>query len=764
MDFVVLLVFVFCLQLWFATATIGVELADCTMSATSSGVPSSTSSSRPRRAYGRSATTSVTQLLSESDVVKTCTNLLQRLGAAAKVPQQRFSDYTNNNNSSNMHYTRGLNGTHVPPDSPRSYGSRKDSTASNGSNQSDSYTFVKYKPPLPTGASHSNHLNGNHQYNHPPAGGSSNSNNNNAENGTSSSSSNSNNKDGVGSGKSNFSYFGNDRLKELEQKFSERYNRLFGSSSGNDQPGNSSASAACPSGVGKRNNFRNSNNKVANENEDFRGYGLAKSASTSGGSRPHYSSMSSPYGLGLSSTTSYGSNINSPSSTTGHHLDYLGGGNLYSSSSALSPRSNPNSNYDFSRRNYGLSKSASSSVLQDTGLDSNSSSSNSHSNNGVTSYGGYGLAGPAGSYGSSTSKYYPYVGTSTSRLYGSNSTLEPVPEVRRQTLGYGIPRSRELSNSRSGLFRSSTSHNLDRTPSEDVSEGSSRQDDDTGYNGSSSSAAGASQRKNSYKLPSRYYYRRYRHKSSYIPTKEEASPLTFTNDKVAADDDNNNVTRSSGTATSSLSSSSLTTTPGLIPSSHVLAYDTTPRNKVLKEAEDILGGGGSDDYKSSATGAGQSSLSTDTSNKENELLDEPIDPVELARKKEIEELIKKYSGITYTSSKYVQLQPGANSNSNSGNVKSQNENAGASNSNNLNNNNLEDISTTTTTKPNLPTSSSTTTTSSLLSQSSHNINANSSLYAYGLDEPARHGHTSKNFRHKDRFNAVIYGEKVSPLL
>lgn len=672
------------------------------MSSATTGDVSPSASSRPRRFYGRSATTSVTQLLSESDVVKTCTNLIQRLttknlglstsgSSGSGTSGSRASEFNGSDRlrSSGTMLRSTNNG---PPDSPKvEYKpQRKNSGGSICSN--DPYNFVKYKPPLPTST------------NHTSSGG-----------------------DGVGKGGSSrlsFSYFGNDRLKELEQKFSERYSRIFGSSAnvsnsvgsgGTDANGNTTSGSG---GSRERSGLRNHRSSLGSKEalnlnglDDYSrnvgSYGLSKSASTcgagtsallsSGGSGRHIPSY------GGSQTGAYGSTLGlGPADTGGSgylqadgtsrgsaaNIASNGSGSRLSVTNLNTPTSR---NVDYNvRRNYGLAKSASSSVIQDAGR-----------------YGGLTSALtnalPTGSStASAISKYYnPYLSTyAASRLYASNShLLEPVPEQhnhlqprpRVDSGGYAMIRSsgvgrdmgRDASNS---VCRSSTLNNLvdararmdsadyrDDSRAGTVKADSDDEDDDktisSGVNATSGGSGGGGSRKNSYKLPSRYYYRRYRHKSSYAP--KEASPLSLTNGNVnngnssrtgkatsTEDEDNNNVTKSSALSrTSSYNNSN---------GSHVLAYDLTPRNKALKDAEDLLYG----TTTAASTTSGSSGYDTGgESGKENLKMDthspginggEGSSDVDLVRKKEIEDLIRKYSGFTYKSSKYVQLKkPGA---------------------------------------------------------------------------------------------------------
>lgn len=632
---------------------------------------------RPRRHfYGRSATTSVTQLLSESDVVKTCTNLLSRLttknlGSGSSSGNSSGSTRTSEFNGSAAGITNGTSATlsssglgnmrsAVGPDSPKVElkSQRKNSGGSVCSN-SDAYNYVKYKPPLPTNHSSSNvGLSGD------------------AGKG--------------GSSRLSFSYFGNDRLKELEQKFSERYSRIFGSSAnvsspsgtpvGTDGNGNSSGGISREN----RNNMRNRTslgskdalNTIGNLNgvDDFRGYGLSKSASTCGGA------LSSRLPYTGSQTSAYGSTLGlGPADTGGAYMDN-GRGRL----SVINLNTPTSRNVDYNvRRNFGLSKSASSSVIQD---------SPTSRFGGLTNTISSAIPPTSGSSTSSTSKYYnPYLGYGSSRLYASNShLLEPVPEQQQRpridNAGYVMTRGHRDQAS-SSVARSSTLNNLDRALLMDdyredsragtVKAESAEEEDCSAASGASSS--GASTRKNSYKLPSRYYYRRYRHKSSYTAPKE-ASPLSFTNNKSSQstrtketsteDEDNNNVTKHTSNGLSRTSSylSNLSNSSNLnngpIPSSHVLAYDIPPRNKTLRDADDLLYGSvGSNGTTGSSSGyeTGGGGCDSIKDNKSKRDASPSIGgggetDVDLIRKKEIEDLIRKYSGFTYKSSKYVQLK------------------------------------------------------------------------------------------------------------
>lgn len=702
--------------------------------------------SRQPRKYGRSATTSVAQLISDSDVVRSCTNLLHRL-TTKNLINSRASEFdgggsgggSDNNNTPYISAkpTTTTASMSKPssssrgPDSPMfdrrgQLNSRKNSgTSSISSNPSDSYAYVKYKPPLPTGHTSSN-LN-HHSSNL----------NNNLDNDNPSSRRGSGSGAGSGISKStstnNFSYFGNDRLKELEQKLSERYQRLFGSDASSSPSSTSSAvrSSALTSSnknlaeesSGSKDSQHRSSLRSHNKNDrlpyserdhgsdDFRGYGLSKSASTSGGgvgggsgitSRLPYSSTNGySYGLGGHDPSSgIGSSSRLPLLPLSSSSSLLGSGSNLGSSSSGIGRAGGLADLYPSRRTYGLAKSASSSVIQDSGL------------------GGLGLGGSgSGILGApSSSKYYhhPLVGgfssssTSGGRPYtGSNShLLEPVPEIKpnspSSTTGYGHydhhrERERNLRES-SGLSRSNTLNNLDKAAvlDEDFGDRATVVRNEGGkHDEENGTGSRSSQRKSSYKLPSRYYYRRYRHKSSHTQPKEkEPSPLSFNNAKHvppaqadvdedddldtivddsvgrgSEDDDNNNKStrgdKGKGTEASQphdLDRSSSSAAPGfshlngVIPSSHVLAYDITPRNKGLKDGEDLCNG---------VATPGNGAVSGGTSRELKGLCGEENGwrggeseerDVDLVRKKEIEDLIKKYSGFTYTSSKYVQLK------------------------------------------------------------------------------------------------------------
>ncbi|XP_021950407.2 probable serine/threonine-protein kinase dyrk2 isoform X1 [Folsomia candida] len=680
--------------------------------------------SRQPRKYGRSATTSVAQLFSDSDVVRSCTNLLHRLTTKNLVNGSRDSEINGGIENNNTPYisakpttttsSNNMKPSHAP-DSPMferrgHLGSRKNSGTSINSNPSDSYAYVKYKPPLPTSHTSSN-------INHH----SSNLNNHNLENIDNLSLGQSGSRRGSGSGSSGGlvkssttnNYFGNDRLKELEQKLSERYQRLFGSGNGESTASprsatgltSSSKNLASPEdssqpstadllsngGGSSRSSLRGAKARVPYEDntDEFRGYGLSKSASTSSGggaggvsSRLPYSSSGYGYGLGLIGH-------DSPSSSGNGRLPLSSSSSILNSASNLgsstSGRSGLNDLYP-SRRTYGLAKSASSSVIQDSGL-----------------------GGSTGSIlgGGSGSKYYyhhhPLIGgyssSSGGRPYSGSSShlLEPVPEVKPKPLaglGYGQydrhdERERDLRES-SGLSRSNTLNNLDKVTILDDefgnggratvrNEAAGKYADEVGTEANGKEGASgsrSSQRKSSYKLPSRYYYRRYRHKSSHTQPKEkEPSPLSFT--KVAAlapdangdvsdrdreDEDNNNTSTKFGTSSFRVkgdvdlvresSAAAFTNQNGVTPSSHVLAYDITPR-KTLKESEELLLNGGVGLASSIREAKGEDGVRGGESEERD---------VDLVRKKEIEELIRKYSGFTYTSSKYVQLKEPANDN------------------------------------------------------------------------------------------------------
>ena len=585
---------------------------------------SNSRTTRPRRNfYGRSATTSVTQLLSESDVVKTCTSLLQRLttknlgsGLGNSSGNPSSGSLLGQSPSSRNNYSSSNNNN--CPDSPNltdmshrgvgpSSGLRKTSNGSICSTQSDApYAFVKYKPPLPTGTTTKQHQQ-NHTDNQPLTTNGDGNNNTTKPNGV----------------KSNFSYFGNDRLKELELKFTERYNRLFG-------PSSASAIAAS---VGKKSTWnagtdvlrpRAAEPSGSGPVDDFRGYGLAKSASTSSGRA--YPSAST-YGYGNLGTAPAVPPLTPATSSTDNY------------SSVYHPRTTGGS-YDVNpRRSYGLAKSVSSSILQDSGLGSSGSLNNATTPSNP----------PSASAG--MSKYYPYPsytsGTqaySSGRVYGSNSTLlEPVLETNNSaSRRYANYRERDRERAReisSGLARSTTSQNLiGRTDSED----SSSRDDKTNSswhsalthksNGEKSPSAetedpseSGPQRKGSYKLPSRYYYRRFRNKSSYAPTKE-ISPLAFSNHTAhadAEDDSNNNTVPKTNSSMS-----------------HVLAYNLSPRARAIVARDD--------DVLSPEEIAKLNLVDVvvgETVDKENTEIESEVD---LIRKKEIEELIKKYSGLTYS--------------------------------------------------------------------------------------------------------------------
>lgn len=653
------------------------------MSSATTGDVSPSASSRPRRFYGRSATTSVTQLLSESDVVKTCTNLIQRLttknlglsSGGSGTTGSRASEFNGSDRlrSSGTMLRSSNNG---PPDSPKvDYKSqRKNSGGSICSN--DPYNFVKYKPPLPTSTNHT---------------------------------STSGVGDGIGKGGSSrlsFSYFGNDRLKELEQKFSERYSRIFGSSAnvsnsvgGTDSNGNATGSGGSRERSGGLRSHRSSLgskealnlNSLDDYSRNVGGYGLSKSASTCGAGSsalssgrhiPSYTgSQTGAYGstLGLGPADTGGSSYLGTDRSTGSAANSASNGGSRLSVTNLNTPTSRNVDYNV-RRNYGLAKSASSSVIQDAGRYGGLTSA-------LTS------ALPSGSStASAISKYYnPYLSTyAASRLYASNSHLEPVPEQHNHLLprprvdsgghammrsgGVGRDMARDASNS---VCRSSTLNNLvdprarmdsadyrDDSRAGTVKADSDDEDDDktisSGVNQTSGGVGAGSSRKNSYKLPSRYYYRRYRHKSSYAP--KEASPLSLTNGSVnngnsrtgkatsTEDEDNNNVKTLS--RTNSYNSNG----------SHVLAYDLTPKNKALRDGDDLLYGS----TTAASTTSGSSGYDTGgESGKENlkDLKDthspgltEVSSDVDLVRKKEIEDLIRKYSGFTYKSSKYVQLK------------------------------------------------------------------------------------------------------------
>ncbi|CAL8144343.1 unnamed protein product [Orchesella dallaii] len=621
---------------------------------------------RPRRNfYGRSATTSVTQLLSESDVVKSCTNLIQRLTTknlvsptGSSVPSSgRTSEF--NGSLSTTSSGLGTMRSNAGPDSPKSLhhiggsSSRKNSGTSISSN-SDAYNFVKYKPPLPTSSGH---------------------NINHSSNVALSSDGN------KGNSRMSFSYFGNDRLKELEQKFSERYSRIFGSNA--NVAGTSAAAVSAgmcsatdgSSSIGSRETRNNARNRTSlvgsketlnalgnlNAYDDLRGYGLSKSASTCAGAasrHPYSGSQTSAYsgtlGLGASDTGGYES----------------GRGRL-----AVTNLNTPTSrNIDYSvRRNYGLAKSASSSVIQDSGRLGLSSATSSSATS----------AAPPPTASVSSKYYNPYLGYSSNRLYASNShLLEPVPEQRPRAVdGYMVrERARDISSS---IARSSTLNNIDRALMDDYrdesragtvkAEQTSGEDEEGGS--APSAAVPASQKKNAYKLPSRYYYRKYRHKSSYAAPKE-ASPLTLTEQKASQsknketsteDEDNNNVTKNSKASSGSISRTSSyvaslgssSNSSGPIPTSHVLAYDNLARKKSLRDTDDLLYGSGTGSSSGYETG-GEKEIGNGTNK------DSPEHDVDLVRKKEIEDLIRKYSGFTYKSSKYVQLKtpgvPGASAN------------------------------------------------------------------------------------------------------
>jgi hypothetical protein len=632
--------------------------------------------SRQPRKYGRSATTSVAQLFTENDVVRSCTNLLQRL-TTKNLPNPRASEFNGNCDSSpTTPYISAAPTTtsnmlkssqNMGPDSPalERRGQRKNSGASIVSNQSDSYAFVKYKPPLPTSSSSS-------------AYGSNGALQNGYRNGETGSRSGLG-KSSVSNNNNNFSYFGNDRLKELEQKLSDRYQRIFGSGTGGSSSsvtglGTSNKNLAEDSSSDLRSSIRNRKYED-NNNDDFRGYGLTKSASTSSGAA---SSVLGSSRLPFSSSTL--------SSTYGYEN---GGGrlplsssNLASSSSAITGSSNRGGGADLysSRRSYGLAKSASSSVIQDSGLGLSTGSS------------------------SGGGKYYSLFGAFNSpsaRPYGGSNShlLEPVPETHKTTKvdsHTDRDRDRGLRES-SGLSRSNTLNNLDRVLDEDSVEGGAargttlvRTDSNTKFNGdeelNGGSRSSASQRKSSYKLPSRYYYRRYRHKSSHAPPKE-ASPLRLTNDsnqttdgpaiphdnEIDDDDRNNNAGSSSSSKKTSLVNNTdndyalalalshqLNGVLPSMPSSHVLAYDVTPRNKISKDVEEFLNGVAG----SSASGIGSGNKDRYSDHVDDHFGRDTSDAsdVDVVRKKEIEDLIKKYSGFTYTSSKYVQLKTPATGN------------------------------------------------------------------------------------------------------
>jgi len=637
--------------------------------------------SRQPRKYGRSATTSVAQLFTENDVVRSCTNLIQRL-TTKNLTNPRASEFNGNCESTNTPYI-SANPTTAPasmlkssqtsgPESPAferrgQISSRKNSGGSIASNPSDSYAFVKYKPPLPTSSS-AYGSNGTLQ-------------NGSYKNGDNDS--NSNNRSSRGVGKSsggsatNLSYFGNDRLKELEQKLSDRYQRIFGSGSGGSSSSvvsSSNKNLVDESPSDLRVNMRS--RKYEDMNDDFRGYGLTKSASTSSGATssvlgssrlPYSSSTTSSYGYGLGDGVSGGSSSRLPLSSS----------NL--ASSGIGSRGH----VDFysPRRSYGLAKSASSSVIQDSGLGLNS--------------------------GGSSGKYYSLFGSFNSgRPYGGSNSqlLEPVPETQhKSSLGGGYDSRNNNKDARSlressGLSRSNTLNNLDRVVDEDSVDGGGRgatlvrTDSNSQCNGDDepNGSTRSSQRKSSYKLPSRYYYRRYRHKSSHAPPKE-ASPLRLTNDvnhdsdqmtPVAStdydeDDKNNNTTSTAGTSSKKTSivnntendyalalalSHQLNGVLPSIPSSHVLAYDITPRNKTLKDAEDFLNGVGRPEIVGGLSGGDRNRDRFEGVDEHFARENSDTSDVDVVRKKEIEDLIKKYSGFTYTSSKYVQLKTPASGN------------------------------------------------------------------------------------------------------
>jgi len=636
----------------------------------------STSSHKPRRNfYGRSATTSVSQLLSESDVLKSCSNFIQKLSPRNFVPSKGNNECSTNGSmgltsSSTSNYSQSnpvapsskpVNNDPVR-DSPlndyRAYGnSRKNSTSSLCSNQSDSsYAFIKYKPPLPTAASHYGN----------PSNLNSNSNNNNntpsSQHTTSSTTKEPNSVDyggtsgsiglarsrGAGSLKSKYPYFANDRLRELEEKFTERYSRIFGPKKSWES---STTDVNNSSGSREQLNGAATGSKGKNSDEEFHGYGLAKSASACVGAglgsyRPSYGKSSSNLNNYYYGRGDYGSNNASTSNINGNASVDNNNGNSgrYGGLSSLAPSSRSYLQ-DYPRTSYGLSKSASSSIVPDS--------------RGI----GRGNSGSIVS-----DRYYPFLGLGADKLSNSNShLLEPVPEAQWRSRAYrerNINRdtTRELS---SGLMRSSTITDLNNRPEEgrDSRQGTVKAEDEEDNESKSVSTAEdfSGSKKTPYKLPSRYYYRRFRHKSSYAP--KEASPLSFTEQNgsihepshggARVDDDNNNnneksVPEKDKSVTGEYKIYKRSGQAGNrdISTSHVLAYDSTPRNKTLKDAELLLNSG--DDV----------SLGTSTTTSDSrESRDSPVDEAERIRKKEIEELIKKYSGLTYapaaTASKYL---------------------------------------------------------------------------------------------------------------